>query len=115
MQGPPRNNGFRGVAVTAPASTTAAVSPTQPVPGNSNPAAVTGDAQPMIPSGGKIPKAKPAGMRHQKWCCLGAHNSGHALERNTAAKHQREIGVNSDVLRPRKDRAAGITAQLPAA
>src|SRR5689334_10986558 len=74
-----------GLVATRPEPAAHANRPNQPVPGNRYPAAVSGDAQPMIPSGGTTDAARAAMTRSRMWRHSEDQNAAQGIARSAAA------------------------------
>src|SRR5437762_10706981 len=66
-----------GQTASAPSETAQKNTPHHPVPGKRMPAAVNGDAHPMIPSGGHTVRTTPTGARQITAVRRGDHTSSH--------------------------------------
>src|SRR5579883_2508908 len=80
--------------------------------GKSRPADVSGDAQPMMPSGGITLAVSPNGTRQISSPGFCVQTKAQGMASKTAAASQAVIPSVVDADEPKKLRAAGITGQL---
>src|SRR5690349_5184629 len=104
-----------GHTASAPIETAQKNTPHQPVPGKRMPAAVNGDAQPMIPSGGHTVRTMPTGARQIASRRRGDHTSSHGKASNREAETQSPMETRADTSGPKKFLAPGIRGHRAAA
>src|SRR4051812_44715499 len=91
-----------GHAARAPLKTAHANKPHQAVRGKSNPAAVSGEAKPMIPRGGMTVRSRAAGERQSACRRSGDHTSGQEDASADVANAQRKTAASTDAWGPKK-------------
>src|ERR1700690_4117760 len=101
----------RGHTRSEPISARTPTIPNQPVPGKRTPAAVSGDAHPMMQRGGTQLARTAAGARQRQAVGLALHRSGHGAASNVVARSQRSTPDAVGAPGPRNKAATPIKGQ----
>src|SRR4030095_10797106 len=101
------NPAVRGHAARAPLRTPHANKPHQEGRGKRNPAAVNGDANPMMPSGGMTVSSKPGGERQTRCRRFEDHTRGQTAASAAAANSHSASAASTEAFGPKKFFAPG--------
>src|SRR5215475_5495299 len=104
-----------GQTARAPVTAKQRSIPHQAVPGKRMPAAVNGDAHPMIPSGGNTLSAMATRERQIASVRRGDQTTSHGNDNSTELEIQRPIATRADTSGPKKFLAPGTSGQRAAA